>query len=78
MKMILIIIVVAAVAIGTLPIWGSCEQQQTVCSTWCSVANFNSDLGRAGCKAECIADQTACLAKQAAQGIERAIDQQTK
>jgi hypothetical protein len=74
MKIFLALIAAAAIGLGTVSIWGSCKQNYSVCETWCSLANFNSDLGKAGCKAECLADQVSCETKAGADQIKRSLD----
>ncbi len=78
MKIFLILIAVAVIALVTLPIWGSCKQNQAVCDSWCSVANFNSEVGKAGCRAECLGEQVGCETKAGAAKIERSLKERSQ
>ncbi|MCW8828732.1 MAG: hypothetical protein OQK94_06720 [Gammaproteobacteria bacterium] len=70
MKKILIVIAVAAVAIVTLPLWGSCDLNAKVCSGWCEVRHFNAELKAAGCRARCSTDRLRCLAGGGSDSVE--------
>lgn len=63
-KLILLIIIVAAIAGVTLPLWGSCDLQSEVCSKWCGIRHYDSTLKAAACRAECVGEGLNCLAKQ--------------
>lgn len=75
MKKVLIIAVLAAVAVATLPLWGSCDLNAKACSTWCSLRHFNSDVRTASCKARCSTDRLRCLTERGAKGVESFIDE---
>ncbi len=63
-KLLALIVVVAAISMGTLPLWGSCELQADVCSQWCGVRHYDSGIKAAACRAECVGDRLNCLARQ--------------
>lgn len=63
-KLLALIVVVAAIAGITLPWWASCELQADVCSQWCGLRHYDSTIGAAACRAECVGDRLNCLAKE--------------
>lgn len=75
MKKIYIVIVLMLVAGLTLPLWGSCDLNAKVCSSWCSIRHYSSDLKTASCKAGCTTDRLRCLTDQGSQEVERLIDE---
>lgn len=62
-KLVALIIVVAAIAGVTLPLWGSCNLQADVCSQWCGIRHYDSGIKAAACRAECVADKLSCMAE---------------
>lgn len=63
-KLLALLIVVAAIAGVTLPLWGSCELQADVCSQWCGMRHYDSGIKAATCRAECVGDRLNCLVKE--------------
>ena len=63
-KIIVIVLALAAIAVATVPLWGSCDLNYQVCTTWCEAKHYNSDVKVATCKAGCSADKLSCLGKQ--------------
>ena len=63
-KLLALLIVAAAIAGVTLPLWASCELQADVCSQWCGMRHYDSGIKAAACRAECVGDRLSCLAKQ--------------
>jgi len=78
MKKLLFIIILAVIAVATLPMWGSCDLNAKACSAWCSARHFNSDMKTATCKARCANDKLSCLADQGAKSVEEFIDELKK
>jgi len=74
MKKVLLIVVLAAIAIATLPLWGSCELNAKACSSWCTIRHFNSDLKSASCKANCTTDRLRCLTSKGAEEAKQFVD----
>jgi hypothetical protein len=75
MKKLFLVVVLAVVAVATLPLWGSCDLNAKACSAWCSVRHFNSDVKTAGCKARCTADKLSCLADKGAKNVEGFVEE---
>jgi len=75
MKKLLIVVVLAVVAVATLPLWGSCDLNAKACSAWCSVRHFNSDMKTAGCRSRCSTDRLRCLTDRGAKEVESFIDE---
>jgi hypothetical protein len=63
-RVITLLIVVAAIAGLTLPLWASCDLQAEVCSKWCGIRHYDSGMQAAACRAECLGDRLNCLAKE--------------
>jgi hypothetical protein len=63
-RLIALIIVVAAIAGATLPLWASCGVQAEVCSKWCGIRHYDSGIKAAACRAECVGARLNCLAKE--------------
>ena len=78
MKKLYIIVVLALVAVLTLPLWGSCDLNAAGCRHWCSVRHYGSDLRIASCRVQCSTDRLQCLAGQGAREVERFIDRQER
>lgn len=74
MKKLYIIVVVALVAVLTLPLWGSCDLNAKACGSWCSVRHSGHDLRIASCKAECSTDRLRCLTNQGSKEVGRFMD----
>jgi len=62
LKLLLIILLLAVVAVGTIPLWGSCDLKHQACTTICEVRHLDSDVNRASCKARCAVEKAGCLA----------------
>jgi len=78
MKKLLLIIVLAIIAIATLPLWGSCDLNARACSAWCSARHYNSDLKTAACQARCTNDKLSCLAEKGADSLNGFIEELKK
>ncbi len=63
-KLITLVVVIGAIAGATLPLWASCDLQSDVCSQWCGLRHYDSDIKAASCRAGCVADRLSCLAKE--------------
>ena len=65
LKKLLLVLLLLAVVVGTVPWWGSCDLKAQACRSWCSVKNFNSDMKAAGCRASCALENAACRGNKA-------------
>ena len=64
-RITILIAAVALVIVASLsaPTWGGCGFNETLCSGWCEVRHFDSELKQASCRAGCATDKLVCLAK---------------
>lgn len=62
-KLVAIIVAVIVVALLAAPLWGGCGVKEDLCSSWCELRHFNSDMERLTCKASCAADKLSCMTK---------------
>jgi hypothetical protein len=63
-RLITLVIVVAAIAGATLPLWASCNLRAEVCSNWCGIRHYDSGIQAAACRAECLGARLNCLAQE--------------
>jgi len=69
MKKVIIVVLVLAAIVATIPLWGGCDLNARFCSTTCTIKYFNNDMKAAGCRARCSMDNASCHSKEAAQGV---------
>lgn len=69
MKKILLAAGVAVIAVVTVPLWGGCDLNAKLCSSWCAVRHFNAEVKEAGCNARCSTEHLSCLADKGASGV---------
>lgn len=62
-KIVFISIVVLMAAVLSAPLWGGCNFNYQLCTSWCSIRHFNSSFDKIACKGSCSADKLSCLAK---------------
>ena len=75
MKKILPILVLAIVAAAaTIPLWGGCNLNHTLCDNWCGLRYMDSDVQASICQANCAAKKAGCVASEAAQDVGRMLD----
>ncbi len=66
MKKAIIIVVILAAVIATIPLWGGCDLNARFCNTTCSIKYFNNDMKAAGCRTRCSMKNASCHADEAA------------
>ncbi|WP_210395948.1 hypothetical protein [Motiliproteus sediminis] len=56
------------------PAWADCSLNHTACDNVCAVKHLTDDAAEAGCKSRCVAERTACEAKQGAKAAAKATE----
>lgn len=69
MKKAIIIAVVLATIVATIPLWGGCDLNQRYCNVTCSIKHFNNDSKASGCRARCSVENAKCHGAEAAEGF---------
>lgn len=69
MKKLLLVVVLALIALGSVSWWGGCDLNARLCSAWCEVRHFNAEIKAAGCRARCTTERLRCLAGQGRDGV---------
>lgn len=69
-KVIIVLLLLVAVGVATVPLWGGCDLNARVCTTWCEIKHLNSDMKAAGCRARCAMEQARCHGDEAARSVE--------
>jgi hypothetical protein len=69
MKKAIIIALVLATIVATIPLWGGCDLNQRYCNATCSIKHFNNDMKAAGCRARCSMENAKCHGEEAAEGL---------
>lgn len=69
MKKVMVIVLAVGAIIATIPVWGGCDLNARLCTTWCSIKHLNSDMKAAGCRTRCSMENANCHSREAAEGI---------
>lgn len=69
MKKALIIALVLATIVATIPLWGGCDLNQSYCRATCSIKYINNDMKASGCRTRCSVENAKCHGEEAAEGL---------
>lgn len=69
MKKVIIAVLVLVAIIATIPLWGGCDLNASLCSASCSIRHLNNDMKAAGCRAHCSMENASCRGAEAAKQV---------
>ena len=70
MKKLLIVLGLLVIVVATIPLWGGCDLNGRLCSTWCGIKHFNNDMKAAGCRVSCSLENARCQGAESARQLD--------